>query len=246
MVSLFNKKDKVETKQFLNFFKNVLGFTPKRKELYELAFRHRSNSKELENGIKVNNERLEYLGDAVLSSIVADFLFHKYPYHEEGFLTEMRSKIVSRSNLNKVAKKIGLTDLLNFKGHQAMFKFINGNAFEALIGAIYLDRGYEFTKKVITNRIINSYMDVDKLATSDWNFKSKLIDWGQHNHRKVSFEVVNIIDCGGRRQYESRVIIDGENYESAVDFSIKASEQLAAEKTYKHLFKDNDIQSAII
>ena len=234
-VSLFRRKNRGETDQFQNFFKNVLGFKPRQMELYELAFRHRSNSKVLVSGVKTNNERLEYLGDAVLSSIVADYLFHKYPHKEEGFLTEMRSKIVSRKNLNKIAKKIGLSELLSFKGQQSMFKFINGDAFEALIGAIYLDRGYEFTKKVVANRIIGVYMDIDTLAASDWNFKSKIIDWGQHNRRKVSFEVVKVIDCGYCKQYETRVLIDDEPYESAVDFSIKASEQLAAEKTYKRI-----------
>ena len=234
-MSLFRKKNRDETDQFQNFFKNVLGFKPKHCDLYELAFRHRSNSKHLVNGVKINNERLEYLGDAVLSSIVADYLFHKYPHKEEGFLTEMRSKIVSRSNLNKVAKKIGLSELISFRGQQSQFKFINGDAFEALIGAIYLERGYTFTQKVVTNRIISVYMDIDTMAATDWNFKSKLIDWGQHNHRKVSFEVVNVIECGYCKQYESRVLIDGEPHESAVDYSIKASEQLAAEKTYKQL-----------
>ena len=242
-MSLFSKKDNGETKQFLDFFKNILGFTPRHREVYELAFRHRSNSKELNNGIKINNERLEYLGDAVLSSIVADYLFHKYPYHDEGFLTEMRAKIVSRSNLNRVAKKIGLAELLNFRGQQQMFKFINGNAFEALIGAIYLERGYDFTRKVVTNRIISTYMEIDSLSKSEWNFKSKLIDWGQQNHRKVSFELVRTIDEGNRRQYESRVVIDGLPYDSAVDFSIKSSEQLAAEKTFKQIL-GNDNNSA--
>lgn len=237
-VRLFAKKRTDREISFDNFFKNVLGFKPRHRELYELAFRHRSNSKELATGVKVNNERLEYLGDAVLSSVVADFLFRKYPYQEEGFLTEMRSKIVSRNNLNKIAKKIGLTDLVSFKGSQSTFKFINGDAFEAMIGAIYLDRGYEFVRKVVVDRIINTYMDIDTLANSDWNYKSKLIDWGQHNHKKVSFEVVNVIDCGYCKQYESRVLIDGEPHESAIDFSIKASEQLAAEKTYKRMFEN--------
>ncbi|MBQ6726529.1 MAG: ribonuclease III [Bacteroidales bacterium] len=237
---LFNRKKRDEKDHFSNFFKNVLGFKPKNRDLYELAFRHRSNSKALATGAKVNNERLEYLGDAVLSSIVADYLFHKYPHKEEGFLTEMRSKIVSRSNLNKVAKKIGLAELLSFRGQQSQFKFINGDAFEALIGAIYLERGYTFAQKVVTNRIISVYMDIDTMAATDWNFKSKLIDWGQHNHRKVSFEVVNVIDCGYCKQYESRVLIDGEPHESAVDYSIKASEQLAAEKTYKRLFANEN------
>ena len=232
---LFHKK--IESPEFYHFFKNVFGFTPRHTELYHIALTHRSSST-IQHGHRINNERLEYLGDAVLGAIVAEYLYKKYPTKGEGFLTEMRSKIVSRSNLNKVAKKIGLSELLSFRGNQSMFKFINGDAFEALIGAIYLERGYEFTKKLFINRIIGVYMDIETMASTDWNFKSKLIDWGQHNHRKVSFEVVNIIDHGYCRQYESRVLIDGEPYESAVNNSIKSSEQLAAEKTYKRLFAD--------
>ena len=231
---LFNRHKGNE--DFYNFFKNILGFTPRRTDIYQIAFIHKSKSVEVLKGRRINNERLEYLGDAVLSAIVADYLYKKYPYEGEGFLTIMRSKIVSRANLNKLAHKIGLTKLIQYnKEQQGIFKSIEGDAFEALIGAIYLDRGYEFTKKVVANRIIGVYMDIDTLAASDWNFKSKIIDWGQHNRRKVSFEVVQVIDCGYCKQYETRVLIDDAPYESAVDFSIKASEQLAAEKTYKRV-----------
>ncbi|MBR3829987.1 MAG: ribonuclease III [Muribaculaceae bacterium] len=231
-----HKKDK-ESEAFYGFFKNILGFRPRNTALYKLAFLHKSRSKEIHHGIKLNNERLEYLGDAVLSAIVADFLFKKYPYQGEGFLTEMRSKIVSRNNLNRLAQKIGLSGLIRYnRDSQGIYKSIDGDAFEALVGAIYLEKGYKFTRHIVIDRLINVYMDIDNLAHSDWNFKSKLIDWGQKERKKVSFEVVQVINKGPRKQYETRVLIDGVPHESAIDFSIKAAEQLAAEKTYKKMF----------
>jgi ribonuclease-3 len=189
-------------------------------------------------GWRVNNERLEYLGDAVLSAVVAEFLYKKYPHQGEGFLTEMRSKLVSRANLNKLAQKIGLSQLIQYnRESQGVFKSIDGDAFEALVGAIYLEKGYRFTRRVIIKKIMSTYLDVDAMAHTDWNFKSKLIDWGQKNHRKISFEVERVIYQGkeSRRQYDVRVKIDGEPAEHAIEYSIKAAEQLAAEKTYKKL-----------
>lgn len=235
-----------ESKEFNSFFKNVLGYTPRHTELYHVAFIHRSLSTR-HNGHRVNNERLEYLGDAVLSAVVADFLYKKYPYQGEGFLTVLRSKIVSRINLNKLANKIGLVSLIEYQ-HDASggFKSIGGDAFEALVGAMYIDKGYKFTRRVLIDRILCTYLDVESIATTDWNYKSKLIDWGQKNRRKVTFEVVRTITQGhaSRRQYESLVSIDGVAQKSAVEFSIKAAEQLAAEKTYKALVEEGVIPAA--
>lgn len=232
--------------EFYKFFKNVLGFTPRRTETYQIAFIHKSKSLETIKGHKINNERLEYLGDAVLSAIVAEYLYKKYPYQGEGFLTVMRSKIVSRANLNKLAQKIGLSQLIQYnKEQQGIFKSINGDAFEALVGAIYLEKGFNFTRKVIINRVINIHLDVEALSQQDWNFKSKLIDWGQKEKCKVSFEVVRVMYEGkknaSRKEYEIRVLLDGEPYESAIEYSIKAAEQLAAEKTYKKLVETGRI-----
>jgi ribonuclease-3 len=192
----------------------------------------------------VNNERLEYLGDAVLSAVVAEFLYKKYPHQGEGFLTEMRSKLVSRANLNKLAQKIGLSQLIQYnRESQGVFKSIDGDAFEALVGAIYLEKGYRFTRRVIIKKIMSTYLDVDAMAHTDWNFKSKLIDWGQKNHKKISFEVERVFFQGkeSRRQYDVRVKIDGEPAEHAIEYSIKAAEQLAAEKTYKKLQQEGII-----
>ncbi|MBR1765624.1 MAG: ribonuclease III [Bacteroidales bacterium] len=238
----FGRRDK-ESEQFRNFFKNILGYTPRRTELYHMALRHRSLST-LQNGHRINNERLEYLGDAVLGAVVADYLYKKYPYHGEGFLTELRSKIVSRVSLNRLADKIGLVELVEYQ-HDATggFKSIGGDAFEALMGAMYIDKGFVFTRKVIVNRILGLHLDVDSVASTEWNYKSKLIDWGQKNHKKVSFEVVRSFVQGrhGRRHYECMVRIDGAAQQSAIDFSIKAAEQLASEKTYKNLVSQGTI-----
>lgn len=242
---LFFQRNK-ESKEFNSFFKNILGYVPRRTELYHVAFTHRSSSSS-HKGHRINNERLEYLGDAVLSAVVAEFLYKKYPYQGEGFLTELRSKIVSRASLNKLAMKIGLLELIEYqRDSSGGFKSIGGDAFEALVGAIYLEKGYMFTRKVIIDKILCTYLDVESMAQADWNFKSKLIDWGQKNHKKVSFEVVRTITQGhaSRRQYESQVSIDGVPQQTAVEFSIKASEQLAAEKTYKNLVAQGMIQPA--
>ena len=235
-----------ESKEFNSFFKNILGYIPRRTELYHVAFTHRSSSSS-HKGHRINNERLEYLGDAILSAVVADFLYKKYPFQGEGFLTELRSKIVSRASLNKLAVKIGLVEFIEYqRDSTGGFKSIGGDAFEALVGAMYLEKGYKFTRRVIIDKILCTYLDVDSMATTDWNFKSKLIDWGQKNHKKVTFEVVRTIAQAhaSRRQYESLVSIDGVPQKSAVEFSIKAAEQLAAEKTFKSLVEQGVISPA--
>lgn len=204
-----------------------------------MAFIHRSVSSMTE-GHRTNNERLEYLGDAILGSVVAEYLYKKYPLKGEGFLTEMRSKIVSRKSLGQLARKMGMMELIEHqRGVEGAFKSLGGDAFEALIGAIYLERGYRFTRKVIINKLLCTYIDIDEVAKTDWNFKSKLIDWGQKNHKKVTFEIVRSVVRGhsGRREYECRVDIDGQPQQSAIEYTIKAAEQLAAEKTYKALLQ---------
>ncbi|MDY6371188.1 MAG: ribonuclease III [Bacteroidales bacterium] len=234
-----------ESKEFNNFFRNILGFVPRHTELYHIALTHRSLSGN-HKGHRINNERLEYLGDAVLGAVVAEFLYKKYPFQGEGFLTEMRSKIVSRRSLNGLANQIGLLDLIEYqRGQAGAFKSIGGDAFEALVGAIYIDRGFKFTRKVIIERILRIYLDVDSVASTDWNFKSKLIDWGQKNHKKVSFEIVRTFTQGRdhRRQYETRVLINGQPQQTAIDYSIKSSEQAAAERTYRDLESKGIIKS---
>lgn len=231
----FRKK---ESPEFYSFFRNTLGFTPRRVDLYRVAFTHKSMSQNAGHGHLVNNERLEYLGDAVLSTIVAEFLYRKYPYQGEGFLTEMRSKMVSRNTLNMLSRKLGLLDLVHYdRSQQGVFKSMGGNTFESLVGAIYLERGYDFTRRVIEQRIINLHMDIDELEHTGWNYKGKLIDWGQKHSKKISFEIVRVIQPTrhDRKQYEVRVLVGGEAAETGIDYTIKAAEQLAAENTFKKL-----------
>lgn len=233
---------RTENPAFYAFFRNVLGYTPRHTELYRIALTH-SSSSHVDHGHRINNERLEYLGDAVLGCIVAEYLYKKYPLKGEGFLTEMRSKIVSRKSLGILAGKIGLTELIDHqKGQDGAFKSMGGDAFEALIGAIYLEKGHRFTRRLIIDRLLCTYLDIDQIAATDWNYKGKLIDWGQKQRKKVTFEVVRsyVHDREGRREYECRVNIDGQPQQSAIGYTVKSAEQLAAEKTYKAVVVEAD------
>lgn len=216
--------------------KNIFGFVPGNIFLYQLAFRHKSVASESVNGHKLSNERLEYLGDAILSAVVADYLFKKFPYKNEGFLTEMRSKIVSRASLNKLSQKMGVDKLVNLNGDgKSVFKSANGDAFEALIGAIYLDKGFAFTRTIVINRIIEMHLDIDTLQNSDFNFKSKLLEWGQKEKQSVEFAVAAELGEGFKKQYLIHIRVNGAVVAEAKDYSIKGAEQLAAEKTWLSL-----------
>ncbi len=220
-------------KQLYQSIKNILGFYPGNIFIYKLAFLHKSASQETRKGMKISNERLEYLGDTILSTVVADFLFKKYPYNDEGFLTELRSKIVSRANLNKLSRKMGLHHLIQRDNESNnLYRSIEGDTFEALIGAIYLDKGFNFTHRIIINRIIQVHLDIDELEHKQWNFKSKLIDWTQREKKTVGFNVTDVIGSGYSKQYKVDVTVNGEIIASGQDYSIKAAEQLAAEKAY--------------
>ncbi len=224
--SLFSKD-----KKFISALKNLLGFSPGNIAVYKLAFRHRSVAFEHASGIKLSNERLEYLGDAVLGTIVAEMLFRKYPYKEEGFLTEMRSRIVNRDHLNKLAMKLGIDQMMNnFIDPGAKTRSAYGDAFEALIGAVYLDKGYNATKKFIANRIVRNHVDLDEIENQDVNFKSRLINWSQREKKKVEFEFLEEVDNGGKRLLRVRLMVDGQEMSRGEDFSKKRAEQIAAEK----------------
>lgn len=209
--------------------------------LYKLAFRHRSAPIEVNLGIKVSNERLEYLGDAILGAIVADYLFKKFPLKDEGFLTEMRSKIVSREQLNKLITKLGMERFIQVASdHGIAPKNLYGDAFEAFIGAMYLDRGYELCRKVVINRIIKVHYDLDELISVKLNFKSLLLEWSQQEKRKLEFRVSDCPSKGNVKQYKVEVFIDEEPYASSIDYTIKGAEKLAAGKTWDMLKEQNE------
>jgi len=220
----------------VQFIKNIFGFYPTNNSLYKLAFLHRSAAVEVKKEVKISNERLEYLGDSVLSTVIADYLFKRFPYNDEGFLTEMRSKIVSRKNLNQLSQKLGI-DKLILKSSESgnLYRSISGDAFEALIGAIYMDKGYDFTRKVIINRIVKNHIDIEFIEKADWNFKSKIIDWAQREKKTVGFNVVELIGRGYSKQYVVDILIDNVVSGRGQDYSIKAAEQQASENAYKKL-----------
>ncbi len=177
-------KDKV----FYVAIDDMLGIVPHNIELYKLALIHKSASVTLDDGRQINNERLEFLGDAVIESVTSDYLFIEFPDKNEGFLTQLRSKMVSRQALNEVAKRIGLDEhvIVHHSGGVSQ-KNIYGDAFEAMMGAVYLDQGYEFVNRLLINRIFVDYLKVDTLIEAETDFKSRLIEWCQKNHHTIRF-----------------------------------------------------------
>ncbi len=217
--------------------KNIFCYKPGNIALYKLAFRHKSAAVSVTNGMKHCNERLEYLGDAVLGSIIAEYLFKKFPYKDEGFLTEMRSRIVSRNNLNFLSKKLGLDKLvMSSLDNISPSCSITGDAFEAFIGAVYLDKGYVFTQNIIINRILNLHIDIDELVNTEVNFKSRIIEYAQKEKKQAEFILANEIENGKRlKLYEVKLLIDGELVAEGKDYSIKKAEQNAAARAWEKI-----------
>lgn len=229
-------------KKFLKDIQHVIGQRPYNLELYKLAMRHSSKATINNHGLKESNERLEYLGDAILGMIVAEFLFTRFPFKEEGFLTEVRSKIVNREMLNKISRKIGLKDLIefNYQGNTLTPKSIYGDSLEALIGAIYLDKGFFFTKRFIINKLLNTHYDLDELIHTTSNYKSKIIEWSQKENREISFEIIHTEEEKRQKQFTAQVIIDGIPHEQGFGPSKKKAEQDAARRTLENIAAAHD------
>jgi ribonuclease-3 len=225
-------KDKV----LIAAIQNIAGFTPSNLELYRLATMHSSIGKENGRGYKESNERLEYLGDAILGAAVADFLFKKFPFKPEGFLTEIRSRIVNREALNLLARKIGVANIVQFDQKNAhLQQVILGNTLEAIVGAIYLDKGYIRTRKFVIDKLINPNYDVDDLVNSDTNFKSKIIEWAQREGKDVKFEILNVKKARNHKEFTAQVLVDNEAKGTGYGNSKKKAEQDAAFKTCEML-----------
>jgi ribonuclease-3 len=216
-----------QEKDLIRSLRNLLGFYPGNISVYQLAFSHRSISRETDNGVPLSNERLEYLGDAVLGAVVADMLFKKFPYRDEGFLTEMRSRIVSRENLKNLAVKIGIDELLQKEAAIGTYRSMYGDAFEALIGAIYLDKGYAKTQKFILDRIIRIHVDLHEIEQTEKNFKSLILNWGQREKHSIVFETVE--EEQKDRLIKVRLLVDDKEVAVGVDFVKKKAEQIAAQ-----------------
>ena len=227
-MKLLSKIFKRPAKQsFEKQLQTVLGVKPGKSAIYKAALSHRS----VKEGADENNERLEYLGDAILSAIIADYLFKRYPYKEEGFLTEMRSKMVNRQQLNEVALKMGLKKLTMYNKFDNALKSsqIFGNTLEALVGAVYLDKWYKKTQRWIIKQIILPYLFVDDLEQIDINLKNKLIGWASKNGKKLEFETLHEKLEGNRRVFTIAVVLDGEILSQGKGYNKKDASQIAAQ-----------------
>ncbi len=205
----------------------LLGFRPKHLPYYQLALSHRSQSET----VAENNERLEYLGDAVLGSIVAEYLFKRYPTQPEGFLTEMRSRMVRRESLNSVAMQMGLNKLVlfNHADRSLARSHIFGNALEALVGAVYLDVGYARTRSFVLKQMVKAYMDMDVIEATDSNHKNKLLSWAQRHGKKVEFVTLGEKMVGPRKVFQMGVLLDGSEVASGTGYTKKEASQAASQ-----------------
>ncbi len=214
-------------RDFRRQLRNVLGFAPGKLVLYKTALSHRS----IREGADENNERLEFLGDAILSSVVAHYLFMRYPYKDEGFLTEMRSKMVNRNQLNDIAVKIGLKKITFYNRFDNSLKIsqIFGNTLEAVVGAVYLDKGYDRTQRWVTQHIINPHFFMQDLENLDINLKNKLYGWANKNGKNLEFETIEERVENGRRLFTIGAKIDGILISEAKAFNKKEASQVAAQ-----------------
>lgn len=215
----------------------MVGSKPFNLSLYKLAIKHASIGDESINGLKISNERLEYLGDAILGAVVAEYLFNKFPYRDEGFLTETRSRIVNREALNQISIKIGLARILeteykgkNLNSHKSIF----GDTLEALVGAIYLDRGYYFCKNFILRRII-IHFDVEDIISTTSNFKSKVIEWVQKENKLIEFNTTNVTGNQRFKEFTVEVTINGDLVATGKGATKKKAEQEAAKNACEKL-----------
>ena len=229
-MKLFNSIKK-EDQKIIKAILFLFGFEPVNINLYKLALLHKSKNK------NESNERLEYLGDAVLNLIVAEYLFKKYPFKDEGFLTKIRSKIVSRESLNNLGRKVGLKELINFKNideYSKNYKSIYGDALEAIIGAVYLDVGFEYCQEYIVKNIIIPYYNFDELVNKTHNFKSKILEWSQKEKKLIKFSTKKITLKNNSSQFESILIIENKEISKGFGSNKKSAEKdasrLACEK----------------
>ena len=226
---------------------SILGFYPHHTKYYKQALLHKSSAHRRKGEAPEHNERLEYLGDAVLASIVSDILYRRYKHESEGFLTNTRSKLVQRDTLNKLSVEMGLDTLIRSNSKpNAHNSYMGGNAFEALMGAIYLDRGYDACMHFIRNRVLGQLISLEKVAAKEVNFKSKLIEWAQKHRLKLEFKLVDQrLENRNSPTFITRVILEGLDGETGKGYSKKESHQMAAKATLKALKEDKDWREAI-
>ncbi|UII23542.1 ribonuclease III [Fulvivirga ligni] len=233
LVNIFRKKSQKD-KRLITAITTIVGSKPFNLKLYELAIKHSSIAKVNSKGLKESNERLEYLGDAILGAIVADYLFKTFPFKEEGFLTEIRARIVNRESLNNLGKKIGLNQVVEYdqnKKGNLSHKSLYGDTLEALVGAVYLDKGYRFCSKFVLEKLIIPYFDINEIIRSNPNWKSKIIEWSQKENKDLKFEIIAVKSDKQHREFTAQVYINEEPMATGIGSSKKRAEQSAAQKT---------------
>lgn len=226
-----------DRREFYLFLKNLLGFYPQNLKLYDIAFIHKSASAIDSQGNFVNNERLEFLGDAILGSIIADFLYNRFPQEDEGFLTKTRSKLVNRTFLTNLTFDMGLNVFINSNTTKHIDKsHIYGDALEAFIGAIYLDKDYQTTKFFVTKKILSQFVDLNEIEQNDSNFKSQLIEWSQKNKKEISFETTeDSTENSKQPKFRAVVKINNKQIGKGTGTSKKEAHQEAAKESLKKL-----------
>ena len=223
---VFRKKD-----EFAQTLERIIGFYPGQVSIYRQAFLHKSLTQTNEIKSFESNERLEFLGDAVLDSIISHYLFTKFPKKDEGYLTKLRSRLVSRQNLNNLGIKIGIKELIK-SNLERESKSIHGDALEALIGAIYMDKGYQLAYKFVEERLLQNHIDMDEVIQTETDFKSRVIEWCQKEKLAINFKITEQEE-NNEKQYTAELYIDNISKGIGMDFTKKKAEQLAAEQFYK-------------
>lgn len=242
-IRLLKKKGK---EPYFSLYK-ILGFYPENVHIYEQAFLHKSSSIKGDDGKWLNNERLEFLGDAILDAIIADIIYRKFPYKREGFLTNTRSKIVQRETMNRIAIQLGLDKMVAYSSRlNPHNNHMYGNALEALIGAIYLDQGYQVCFDFIQNVIIKRFINLDTIARKEVNFKSSLIEWSQKNKLEVAFNLIeSFTDNEGSPVFQTCITLSDIQIGVGIGYTKKESQQSAAKMAIKKLRTDKEFQKFI-
>ncbi len=221
-------------RQFARSIAGIVGFTPSNLQIFIQAFSHKSAVDPKLHTV-TSNERLEYLGDSVLSTIVAEYLFQKYPNSDEGFLTKMRSKIVKRKTLNRIADDMGIDVVLQENNDTRLSESMKGNALEALVGASYLEKGFNVTKRIVINKILRRHLNIQDLEEQDDNYKSQLLEFCQKNGSEIDYRVLERFKMENRDRFKIAVFLDGKEIATGEDFNKKSAEQNASFKAMKTL-----------
>lgn len=238
----------LKDKELYVFIHRITGYYPKDIKLYQLAMVHRSKPVRLTNGRWANNERLEFLGDAVLDTVVADFLYDTFPGKHEGFLTSTRAKIVQRESLNRIGNSLHIDSHVHAQTYSSSHNsYISGNALEALVGAVYLDQGYKRCRNFIVNRLIKKHFDLNDLVKTEQNFKSRLIEWTQKYRISIEYELVDsYTDADKNPVFRTAVFLGGIYASDAVGYSKKESHQGASKKALERLHHDQAFYEQVL